>query len=142
MHTVRGGKSYAAWLRPRPGGGYQGLPVNEDPQRTNPEPEQDPQRAAELQQGWEQEYAELYSIIQDNPRAVELLDRLVQSDPGNHAAMSGSSAPPGRPSVPTQDEPPPFRGVPRTGARDAPYRAMATDQRPRGLRAGRCDYGV
>jgi hypothetical protein len=140
MHmTVRGGKSLMRLGYDQGSGGYQSMPTNEDPGRTNvmppdqePQPEEDPQRAAELRQGWEQEYAQLFALIEDIPGAVELLDRLVQTSPQEHAAMNGQSAPPGRPSVPTQDTPPAFRGLSRTGARDATYRpmSMATDRRP------------
>jgi hypothetical protein len=140
MHmTVRGGKSLMRLGYDQGSGGYQSMPTNEDPGRTNvmppdqePQPEEDPQPAAELRQGWEQEYAQLFALIEDIPGAVELLDRLVQTSPQEHAAMNGQSAPPGRPSVPTQDTPPAFRGLSRTGARDATYRpmSMATDRRP------------
>ncbi len=139
MHTtVRGGKSLMRLGYDQGGGGYQSMPRNEDPGRTNitrdqPEETGDPQRAAALQNGWEQEYAQLFALIEGIPGAVELLDRLVQTSPQEHAAMNGQSAPPGRPSVPTQDTPPPFQGRPRTGARDQ-FKPMndpvAVDWRP------------
>ena len=56
--------------------------------------------------------------------------------PSAHAAMSGLERATWAAVGATQDTPPAFRGVPRTGARDAPYRAMATDQRPRGTGPG------
>jgi hypothetical protein len=84
MHmTVRQGKSVLRLGYDQGSGGYQSMPRNEDPGRTNitrdqPEETGGTQRASELQQGWAAEYAELFSIIQDNPRAVELLDRLAR----------------------------------------------------------------
>jgi hypothetical protein len=133
MHmTVRRGKPVRLGYDDQ-GGGFQGMPRNEDAGRTNVMRDQaeetgGTQRAAELQSGWAAEYAELYSLIQDNPRAVELLDRLVQTDPATHEALSGPGAAVARPVA--EDTPPPFRGRPTTGARDATYRAMATDRRP------------
>jgi hypothetical protein len=63
---------------------------------------------------------------------VELLERLVQSDPSTHAAMSGETGVTARPVA--EDAPPSFRGKARTGARDATYAPMKTapamDRRP------------
>jgi hypothetical protein len=95
----------------------------------------DERRAAELDDGWARDYAELSEILKDNPRALGLLDRLVQTNPSEHAAMSGPGSHVGRPSVPTQDEDrPPFPGRPRRPGIDAQYGAMApavaADRRP------------
>ncbi len=147
MHTtVRNGKSTRRWAFDQGSGGYQGMEVNADPGGTNamppgqePQPGQGQQRAAELDQGAMDIVQRLQEKLQDDPEGLDLVDSLasILMGPSAHAAMSGSSAPPGRPSAaPAQDTPPAFRGVPRTGARDAPYRAMATDQRPRGTGPG------
>jgi hypothetical protein len=56
----------------------------------------------------------------------------VQTDPATHEALSGEGGSVARPVA--EDTPPPFRGRPTTGARDAPYTpmsgAMDVDWRP------------
>jgi hypothetical protein len=95
----------------------------------------DERRAAELDDGWARDYAELFELLEGNSRALALLDRLVQTGSA-HAAMSGPGSHVGRPSVPTQDEDrrPAFPGRPRRPGIDAQYRAMApavaADRRP------------
>jgi hypothetical protein len=133
MHmTVRNGKScLRLGYDAQPGGGFQGMETNTDPQKTNLSGGGG-ERSSQLQQGWISEYAQLFEMIQDIPGAVELLDRLIQTDPTLHDAMHGETGPPGRPSA-DAGRPPDFPGAPRTGARDATYRAMATDRRPRRL---------
>jgi hypothetical protein len=163
MHmTVRGGKSTHRWAFDQGSGGYQSMPTNEDPGRTNamppdqdpqPQPEQDPQRAAELAQGT----MDLLQKLRDSLEGEQLdwLDSLLSDllPPGTYDALSGVTGPVGRPTVPTMDTPPSFPGVPRTGARDGyrttqrppggqdayAYRTMqppAADQRPRGSGPG------
>jgi hypothetical protein len=134
MHrTVRGGKS--TWAFDQGSGGYQGLPTNEDPEGTNLNGGgQDPGAAAAGGGGgWEDEFRELCQLIQtgmspeDATRAEGLVHRLMLSGESANA-MGGEAMPVGRPTPVTQDAPPGFRGVPRTGARDG-YR---TTQRPPG----------
>jgi hypothetical protein len=128
MHmTVRGGKSLMRLGYDQGGGGYQGMEVNADPRRTNVTGGGGEQ-AAQQQSGWEQEYAQLFALIEDIPGALELLDRLLMSDPSMHNAMTGQTGGTGRPSAPEAED----RGKAR--ARDAEFapmsRAMAVDWRP------------
>jgi hypothetical protein len=133
MHmTVRNGKScLRLGYDAQPGGGFQGMETNTDPQKTNLS-SGGGERSSQLQQGWISEYAQLYELIKDIEGAVALLDRLVQTDPATHEAMSGEGGSVARPVA--EDTPPPFQGRPRTGARDAPYTpmsgAMDVDWRP------------
>ena len=125
MHTVRGGKSTRRWAFDQGGG-------------QEPQAEQDPQRAAELQQGTMDALQKLRESLEGEQ--LDLLDSILSAilPPGTYDALSGVTGPVGRPTPPTVDNgaPPAFRGVLRTGGRDAPYRAMATDQRPRGTGPG------
>jgi hypothetical protein len=133
MHTtVRGGKSTHRWAFDQGGGGYQGMEVNADPQLTNGAGgggQGSP--GASGGGGWEDEFRELCQLIQtamspeDATQAEGLLHRLFLNGESANA-MGGEAMPVGRPTPVTQDTPPGFPGVPRTGARDG-YR---TTQRP------------
>jgi hypothetical protein len=146
MHTtVRGGKSTLRWAFDQ-GGGYQGMPVNEDPRGTNvmprdqePPPELGPQRAAELRQGTMADLQKLRESMVGEQ--LDLLDSILSAimPPGSYEALSGEGGPVGRPTPPVVDtgEPPPFQGRPRAGGGQDAYRTTmrppaAMDKRPRG----------
>ena len=139
MHmTVRNGKSLVRLGYDQGSGGYQSLPTNEDPGRTNamppdqdPQPQPDPQRAAELGQGTMDALQRLRESLEGEQLIGWTALRAILP-PGTYDALSGVTGPVGRPTAPTMDTPPGFpacRGLGRgkwrrTSGRGAPGLAV------------------